>query len=53
VVVAKKAAVATAVQQPHLVLLHQQRNALLRLRLPRVVLTTWMTTFRFELSLQT
>jgi hypothetical protein len=45
VVVAKKAAVATAAQQPHLALQHLQRNAQRQLRQLRVALTTWMTTF--------
>jgi hypothetical protein len=51
-VVAKKAAVATAAQQPHLALQLLLHNAQRRLRLLRVGLMTWMTTFRFEVHLR-
>jgi len=46
-VVVKKAAVAIAAQLLHLAQ-QPQRNALRHLRLPRVALTTWTTTFRFN-----
>jgi len=47
-VVAKKAAVATVVQQLHLVLQLPQRSAQQQLRLPRAASMTWTTTFRSD-----
>jgi len=47
-VVAKKAAVVTAAQQPLHALLHLLHNAQRQLRQLRVGLMTWMTTFRFN-----